>query len=56
MTIKIRLAELERKHRVIEDELADALAHSYRLLIAHGHSLVAVAQYSRSSERTHYLE
>ena len=28
MTIKAHLAELERKHKVIEDELAEALAHS----------------------------
>ena len=28
MTIKAHLAELEREHKVIEDELAEALAHS----------------------------
>jgi hypothetical protein len=27
MTIQAHLAELERKHRALEDELAEALAH-----------------------------
>lgn len=27
MSIEAHLAELERKHRALEDELADALAH-----------------------------
>jgi hypothetical protein len=28
MTLKARLAELERQHKVLEDEVAEALAHS----------------------------
>jgi hypothetical protein len=28
MTIKAHLAELERQHKVLEDEIAEALSHS----------------------------
>jgi hypothetical protein len=28
MTLKARLAELERQHKALEDEVAEALAHS----------------------------
>ena len=28
MTIKVDLAELERQHKALEDEITDALAHS----------------------------
>jgi hypothetical protein len=28
MTVKVHLAELERQHKALEDEIAEAMAHS----------------------------